>query len=61
MQGSDDLFERSSGQVGASDAAGEERVAGDQHLLGGEIQADAAFGVPGRVENIAERFPARRV
>ena len=51
-QGVDDFFEGAAGQVGAADAASEERVAGDQFLLRGEIEADAALGVPGGEEYV---------
>ena len=47
-----DFLERSSGKVGASDAAGEQGVACDQQFFRGKIEADAALGVAGSVENV---------
>ncbi len=56
VQRAQDFLHRSAGQVGASDGAGEESVAGDQFLVGGKIEADAAFRVSGRVQDAgAER------
>ena len=51
MQGLQDLLHRAAGQVGAADGAGEESVAGKQELFGREIEADAALGVTGGVED----------
>jgi len=39
------------GQVGATDAAGEERVAGDKKISGGNVEAEAAFGVSRGVDD----------
>ena len=52
MQGTHDLFERTSGKIGAADAALKQRVARDQHLLGGKIETDTSLGVAGGVQNI---------
>ena len=51
VDGVDDLAGVTAGQVGASDAAGEERVAGDEQLHGREVEANAALGVAGRVQD----------
>src|SRR5208337_1655876 len=45
MQGLHDFLVGASGQVGAANGAGKERVAGDEFFLRCEIQADTAFGV----------------
>jgi hypothetical protein len=47
-----DFLERSSGEIGAADASREQGVAGDQQFFRGKIEADAAFGVSGSVENV---------
>ena len=39
------------GEVGAADGAGEEGVSGEEEGLVGEVEADAAFGVAGGVED----------
>jgi len=52
VQRAHDLLHGAAGQVGAADGAGEQRVAGDQFLLRSEIQADAAFGVAGGVQDL---------
>ena len=39
------------GEVGASDGAGEEGVAGDEEFVVGEVEAAAAFGVAGGVDD----------
>ena len=56
VQRLDDLLEGSAGKVGAADAAREQRVSGNQLVLGWKIKANAAFGVSRRVQNI--RFQA---
>lgn len=38
-------------EVGATDRAGEECVSSEEKGLVGEIEADAAFGMAGRVED----------
>ncbi len=53
-------FKRASGQVGASNAACKERVSGDKSLLFSEIEADAAFGMAGRVDNFSRKRPCFR-
>ena len=40
------------GQVGTADRAGKEGVAGEEQILGGQMQADAALGVAGCVEDV---------
>ena len=52
MQGFQNLLKRSSRQIGPANAAREQRVAGNQQFLRGEIQADAALGMAGGVQNI---------
>ena len=52
LDGVDDLVEVAAGQVGAADAAGKERVAGDEKLERGKMQADGALGVAGGVEHL---------
>jgi len=51
-----DFLEGSPGQIGASDASREQRVAGDQQFLRGKIEADAAFGVSGSMENVRRQI-----
>jgi len=41
-----------SGEVGAADGAGEEGIAGEEEVLVGEVEADAALGVTGGVEDV---------
>jgi len=57
MQGVQDLFHRTAGEVCAADRSGEEGVAGNQFLLGGEVEADAAFGVAGGVQDVCGERP----
>ena len=52
VDGVDDLLGIAAGQVGAADAAGEERVAGDDHFERREMKADGTLGVAGRVEDL---------
>ncbi len=40
------------GQVGASNAAGKERIAGDEQLERGKVEADRALGVAGGVDHL---------
>ena len=47
LDGFDDLVEVAAGQVGAPDAAGEERVAGDDHLERREVEAEEPWVWPG--------------
>jgi len=56
VQGMQDLLHGTAGQIGAADGAGEESVAGDEFIVGSEVEADAALGVAGRVQDTgAER------
>ena len=50
--GVDDLIEVATGQVGAADAAGEERVSGDKQLERGKVETDGALGVAGGVKHL---------
>ncbi len=50
MNGFDDLGGIASGQVSATDAAGKERVAGDEQFERGKVEADGALRVSGRVQ-----------
>ena len=52
MQRAQNFLHRAAGQVGAADRAGEESVAGDQVFFGREVEADAAFGMAGRVKDV---------
>ena len=52
VQRAQNFLHRAARQVGAADRTGEERVPGNQFLLSGEVQANAAFGVAGRVQNV---------
>jgi hypothetical protein len=45
VDGAEEGWAVSSGQVCAADGAGEEGVSGEQKVLLGEIEADAALGV----------------
>ncbi len=45
------LLHGSTGEIGAADGSGEQRIARKQNFFGREVKADAAFGVPGRVQN----------
>ncbi len=47
-----DLLHGAAGEISAADGSSEESVAGDQLFLGREIEADAAFGVTGRVQDL---------
>lgn len=47
------------GQVGAADGSGEEGVAGEEEILGGKVEADAALGVAGGVEDGANDWRRR--
>ena len=51
MDGVQQLAGVASGQVGAADGAGEESVSGDEEALLGKVEADAALGVAGGVED----------
>ena len=53
MNGGEELASVASGQVGAADGSGEEGVSGEKEGLGWEVEADAAFGVTGGVEDVA--------
>ena len=52
VQGAEDFLHGAAGEIGAADGASEEGVAGDELLLGGEVETDATFGVAGSVEDI---------
>ena len=52
VQRAHDLLHRAAGEVSAADGSGEEGVAGDEFLLSREVEADAAFGVAGGVQDI---------
>jgi hypothetical protein len=52
VQGSQNLLHGAAGQIGAADGTGEKGVTGDEFIVGREIEADAAFGVAGRVQDI---------
>ena len=52
MDGVEDLPLIAQPEVGATDAAAEEGVPGEQEVLGGEVQADAAGGVAWCVQNV---------
>lgn len=52
MDGAEDLAAVSAGKVGASNAAAEEGVAGDERVEGRRVEADAALGVAGSVEDV---------
>ena len=47
VQRTHNLLHVAAGEIGAADAAGEQRVSGDQLLLGSEVETDAALGVAG--------------
>ncbi len=51
MDGGEELADITSGEVGAAYGAGEEGVSCQEEGLGGEIEADAAFGVARGVED----------
>jgi hypothetical protein len=51
VEGAEDLAAVAAGEVGATDGAGEERVAGEEKILRREVQADAALGVSWGVED----------
>ena len=53
VDGADEHGAVAAGQVGAADRAGEEGVAGEQQMLRGEVEADAALGVAGGVKDVA--------
>ena len=47
-----DFLERASWEIGAADTSREQGVAGDQQFFRGKIEADAALGMAGSVENV---------
>ena len=51
VDGGDELAGVAAGEVGATYGAGEEGVAGEEEGLVGKIEADAALGVAGGVED----------
>jgi len=53
VDGAEERGAVAAGKVCAADGAGEERVAGQQQVLRREIEADAALGVAGGVEDAA--------
>jgi hypothetical protein len=46
------FLHRSAREISAADGPGEEGVAGDEFFLGREVEADAAFGVAGSMEDV---------
>jgi len=52
VQRAHDFLHGAAGEVGAPDGAGEESVTGDQFFLRFKIEADAAFGVAGSVQDL---------
>src|SRR5580692_2619330 len=50
MNGVQNLAGVAAGQVGAADASCEKRVAGDEHVERGEMEADRTLGVTRRVQ-----------
>ena len=65
VQGAENLLHGAAGEVGAADRPGEEGVTGDQLFFGLKVEADAAFGVAGSVEDLGgersggDRFSGR--
>ena len=53
MDGGEELAGVASGKVGAAYGASEEGVSGQEEVLGREVKADRAFGVAGRVKDVA--------
>jgi len=51
VDGAEELVGVASGQIRATDRAREEGVSSEQEGLGGEVEADGAFGVAGGVED----------
>jgi len=51
-EGAQDFLHGAAGEVGAADRSCEESVAGDQFLVGREVEADTAFGVAGGVQDV---------
>jgi len=47
----DELFVVAAWEIGAAYATGKESVSGDKEMGGGDVEAEAAFGVAGRVED----------
>ena len=56
LDGVDNLAEIDAGKIGASDAAGKERVADDDHFQRREMEADGALGVAWGVNNLSRVF-----
>src|SRR5450631_2564446 len=54
--GVDNLFEIAARKIGATDASGKERVAGDDHFQRREMQADGTLGVAWGVKNLRRIF-----
>ena len=51
-QGAHDFLKRSSGEIGAANASREQGVACDEQFFRWKIEADAALGVAGSMENV---------
>jgi len=51
VNGREELAGVASGEVGAANRAGEEGVSGQQERLVGKVEADAAFGMAGGVQD----------
>ena len=51
MNGADQLLRVAAGKIGAAYGAGEEGISREEQGLLGEVEADAALGVAGGVED----------
>src|SRR5579864_9428560 len=58
MQRGNNLLERTTRKVGTSNASREERVPGNQFLLLGKIEANAAFRMPRRMHHLRHQRPS---
>jgi hypothetical protein len=52
VNGFDDLAGVSAGKICTANASGKKGIAGNEELEGGEVEADGALGVAGRVEHL---------
>ena len=57
VDGSDDLVVVASGQIGATDAAGKEGIAGDQKILLFKVETTGALRVTWGVQNLGRVVP----
>lgn len=52
LDGVNDLFAVSTGEIGSANTTGEERVAREDHLERSKVETDRALGMAGGVEDL---------